>query len=45
MAKKQLIFTHVAQNSTLFWVEGEELLILLERSQYFWPPLSENNYG
>ena len=35
-----------AQNSTLFWVEGEGslvLLISLERSQHFWPPLWSRN--
>ena len=42
VAKKRLISTHGGQNSTLFRVEGEGLLvllILLERSQHFWPPI------
>ena len=42
VAKKALIVTHFAQNSTLFRVEGEGSLVLvisLERSQHFWPPL------
>ena len=46
--KKALIFTHFAQNSTLFGVRGEGslvLLIYLERSQHFWPPLQNKDFG
>ena len=45
--KKALILTHFAPNSTLFGVGGEGSLVLvisLERSQHFWPPLSENHF-
>ena len=40
--KALIIFTHFAPNSTLFVVEGKWSLVLvisLERSQHFWPPL------
>ena len=44
--KKALIFTHFAPNSTLLGVGGEGSLVLvisLERSQHFWPSLSEKS--
>ena len=47
VAKKALILTHFAPNSTLFGVGGEGSLVVvisLERSQHFWPPLSENHF-
>ena len=45
VAKKALILTHFAQNSTLFSVGGEGALVLvisLERSQHFWPHIILN---